>query len=431
MYHQLAPDPSLSPKFFVTQFVLGPKDELRAVVRIQAPMSITRATIFARIQEEELEAVRPWHRPAPAGRPPPAIASVPRPRAAPDDYARERQLRDFRRANNQCFKCGEPYTRVHQCKRQGAQLLTIQVGEFGELLDDEAVHALELLDEPVAQSTPAACCMLSAHAITGSEAPTAFRLPVRVGNKTMLLLLDSGSSHSFVNKIFADSAGLLTVPLPVVSVKVANGQYIKSDTMVPALQWSCQGVVFTTDLTVLELGAYDGVLGKDWLDSFSPMTYYWSENKIEFEHEGKTVMLQGLLPVKNVIAEHMDFETIQQLHSDNEIWSMAVLENWQDLVNDPEALPTSIRAILTEFNDVFAEPQGLPPHRKYDHAVTLTEGASPPNVKPYRYSPMQKDEIERQVQEMLCTWVITHNMSPYAAPVLLVKKKGLQLAILH
>jgi hypothetical protein len=110
---------------------------------------------------------------------------------------------------------------------------------------------------------------------------------------------------------------------------------------------------------------------------------------------------------------------------------MAVLENWQDLVNDPEALPTSIRAILTEFNDAFAEPQGLPPHRKYDHAVTLTEGASPPNVKPYRYSPMQKDEIERQVQEMLCTWVITHNMSPYAAPVLLVKKKGLQLAILH
>jgi hypothetical protein len=305
------------------------------------------------------------------------------------------------------------------------------VGEFGELLDDEAVHALELLYEPVAQSTPAACCMLSAHAITGSEAPTAFRLPVRVGNKTMLLLLDSGSSHSFVNKIFADSAGLLTVPLPVVSVKVANGQYIKSDTMVPALQWSCQGVVFTTDLTVLELGAYDGVLGKDWLDSFSPMTCYWSENKIEFEHEGKTVMLQGLLPVKNVIAEHMDFETIQQLHSDNEIWSMAVLENWQDLVNDPEALPTSIRAILTEFNDAFAEPQGLPPHRKYDHAVTLTEGASPPNVKPYRYSPMQKDEIERQVQEMLCTWVITHNMSPYAAPVLLVKKKGLQLAILH
>jgi hypothetical protein len=41
------------------------------------------------------------------------------------------------------------------------------------------------------------------------------------------------------------------------------------------------------------------------------MTCYWSENKIEFEHEGKTVMLQGLLPVQNIIAEQMDFETLQ------------------------------------------------------------------------------------------------------------------------
>ncbi|XP_071680988.1 uncharacterized protein [Lolium perenne] len=403
MYHLLALDPSLSTKFFVTQFVLGLKDELRAAVRIQAPTSITRATVFARIQEEELEAVRPRHRPPPAGRPPPAAAPVPpRPRLAPDEYARERQLRDFRRANNQCFKCGEPYTRGHQCKRQGAQLLTIQVGEFGELLDDAAVEALEFLDEPVDPPAPAMCCMLSTHALSSSDTPvSAFRLPVRVGNKTMLLLLDSAP----------------------VAVKVANGQYIASDTMVPALEWKCQGAVFKTDLRVLALGAYDGVLGKDWLDSFSPMTCHWNDNKITFDHEGKTVVLQGLLPVQISSAEQLDFETLQQLHADNEIWSMAVLENWAEIAADSETLPSQIQAILTDFNDVFAEPEGLPPHRQYDHAVTLEEGASPPNVKPYRYSPMQKDEIERQVQEMLRTGVITHSMSPYAAPVLLVKKK--------
>jgi hypothetical protein len=425
MYHLLALDPSLSTKFFVTQFVLGLKDELRAAVRIQAPTSITRATVFARIQEEELEAVRPRHRPPPAGRPPPAAAPVPpRPRLAPDEYARERQLRDFRRANNQCFKCGEPYTRGHQCKRQGAQLLTIQVGEFGELLDDAAVEALEFLDEPVDPPAPAMCCMLSAHALSSSDTPvSAFRLPVRVGNKTMLLLLDSGNSHSFINKNFADSAGLQTVPIAPVAVKVANGQYIASDTMVPALEWKCQGAVFKTDLRVLALGAYDGVLGKDWLDSFSPMTCHWNDNKITFDHEGKTVVLQGLLPVQISSAEQLDFETLQQLHADNEIWSMAVLENWAEIAADSETLPSQIQAILTDFNDVFAEPEGLPPHRQYDHAVTLEEGASPPNVKPYRYSPMQKDEIERQVQEMLRTGVITHSMSPYAAPVLLVKKK--------
>src|SRR3954469_21012012 len=55
MYQQLAFDPSLSTKFFVTQFVLGLKQELRAFVRAQSLASITRAMLVARIQEEELD----------------------------------------------------------------------------------------------------------------------------------------------------------------------------------------------------------------------------------------------------------------------------------------------------------------------------------------------------------------------------------------
>lgn len=79
--------------------------------------------------------------------------------------------------------------------------------------------------------------------------------------------------------------------------------------------------------------------------------------------------------------------------------------------------------MLSEYNGVFGEPNKLPPHRQYDHAITLVEGTQPANARPYRYSPLQKDEIERQVREMLDSGVIAHSMSPYAAPVLLVKKK--------
>jgi hypothetical protein len=242
MYHLLSLDSTLSTKFFVTQFIIGLKDELRTAVRIQAPMSITRASVFAKIQEEELDINRPRHRPVPASRPPPVPAPVDlRPaavaaRAPADDFGRERQLRDFRRANNLCFKCGDHFSRDHQCKKQ-AQLLTIQVGDFGEMLSDDAVRALELLDEPEA---PVACCMLSAQALAGTDAPAAIRLPVRVGSHTMLLLLDSGSSHNFVNRNFADSIGLNTTTIALVPVKIANGQYIYCDSLVPALEWHCQ-----------------------------------------------------------------------------------------------------------------------------------------------------------------------------------------------
>lgn len=99
MYQLLALDPSLSTKFFVTQFVLGLKDELRAAVRIQAPTSITRATVFARIQEEELEATRPRHRPIPAGRPPPAMAQA---------AARPEQLQMILQGSASLRNSGEP-----------------------------------------------------------------------------------------------------------------------------------------------------------------------------------------------------------------------------------------------------------------------------------------------------------------------------------
>jgi hypothetical protein len=55
MYHLLSLDSSMNPRWFVTQFVLGLHDGIRAVVRIQGPTSITHAAAPARIQEEELE----------------------------------------------------------------------------------------------------------------------------------------------------------------------------------------------------------------------------------------------------------------------------------------------------------------------------------------------------------------------------------------
>ena len=46
MYHLLALDPSINNKFFINQFLLGLKDELRAVIRLQAPSSITHAFVL-------------------------------------------------------------------------------------------------------------------------------------------------------------------------------------------------------------------------------------------------------------------------------------------------------------------------------------------------------------------------------------------------
>lgn len=82
----------------------------------------------------------------------------------------------------------------------------------------------------------------------------------------------------------------------------------------------------------------------------------------------------------------------------------------------------SVQKLIASNNNMFQEPTALPPTRSLDHKISLLLGVQPVNVKPYRYSPTQKDEIERQVQEMLLNGVIQPT-SPFSSPVLLVKKK--------
>ena len=82
-----------------------------------------------------------------------------------------------------------------------------------------------------------------------------------------------------------------------------------------------------------------------------------------------------------------------------------------------------IKQLLSQYTHLFQEPTTLPPQKNCDHHINLIPGAQPMSVRPYRYTPAQKSEIEKQLSEMLQNGVIRPSSSPYASPVLLVKKK--------
>jgi len=83
-------------------------------------------------------------------------------------------------------------------------------------------------------------------------------------------------------------------------------------------------------------------------------------------------------------------------------------------------LPEKIQQVITKHAKVFESLPGLPPHRRYDNAIPLKDGAVPPNLRPYRYPNHQKIVIEDMVKEMLAVGIIQNNVSPYASPILLV-----------
>ena len=75
----------------------------------------------------------------------------------------------------------------------------------------------------------------------------------------------------------------------------------------------------------------------------------------------------------------------------------------QKTATDTRQLPALIVEVLDTFKDVFELPKGLPPKRSCDHRIILKEGASPPNIRPYRMPHTQKNvvSIRKQIKLML------------------------------
>lgn len=86
-------------------------------------------------------------------------------------------------------------------------------------------------------------------------------------------------------------------------------------------------------------------------------------------------------------------------------------------------LPVAFTELLSQFPDIFETPKSLPLERPLDHAILLKPEVQPFKIKPYRYPHFQKTEIENQVTEMLSNGIIQPSTSPFASPVLLVRKK--------
>jgi hypothetical protein len=111
----------------------------------------------------------------------------------------------------------------------------------------------------------------------------------------MILLVDLGSSHTFVSKAFAARANCTLSRAKPVTVKVVNDQLIHSTAPVLGLQWTYEGHTFSDNMRLLDIGAYDAILGMDWLERCSPMYCHWACKVLRVTHQGEMVTLQGMV----------------------------------------------------------------------------------------------------------------------------------------
>ena len=89
-----------------------------------------------------------------------------------------------------------------------------------------------------------------------------------------------------------------------------------------------------------------------------------------------------------------------------------------------QALPSSIRAVLDEFDNVFPQELPLPlVHEGHEFKIDLEDEVPPVHCPVYKMSPLKLEEAKKQTESMLEHGFIRPSDSPYGAPVLFVPRR--------
>ncbi|CAI7859804.1 unnamed protein product [Closterium sp. NIES-54] len=93
--------------------------------------------------------------------------------------------------------------------------------------------------------------------------------------------------------------------------------------------------------------------------------------------------------------------------------------------HEDKELTWGVEKLLEKISGVFSEdlPAGLPPKRAADHRIELIPGSTPPVRPTYKMSAVELKELKKQLEDLLAKDFIQPSSSPYAYPVLFVRKK--------
>jgi hypothetical protein len=436
VHHILAHDKAFPHSVITNRFIDGLKKDVRTAVMMHRPQDLDTASSLALLQEEATQdslpkrfessnaskktsndAVKPvqatgWTHSKQVSEDKRSVEPAKTKSSTDESF---QALKNYRRSKGLCFKCGEKWGPNHKCP-PNVSLHAME--EFWSCLsDNEEPH-----EEPEDSDSGDDLMAISLQAVNGIEGFKTIRLRGHLLGKEVFMLIDSGSTHSFICDQLAQGISPWFPLKQPVKVQVANGELITCTHELKNQLWGIQGYTFSSTLKIIPLKGYDIILGMDWLSQYSPMEIHWVERWIKFQYNKHEVVLHGISSATQ-LGPPVSNNQLVALEKTNSLLYLVQLQASDTVVQPQQAVPPDLQGILDQFQSVFSPPSSFPPPRLGDHTIPLLEGAQPFCLKPYRYNPAQKTEIETQIADMLAKGWIQMSTSPYSSPALLVRKK--------
>ncbi|KAL0299989.1 UNVERIFIED_CONTAM: Retrovirus-related Pol polyprotein from transposon.6 [Sesamum angustifolium] len=288
------------------------------------------------------------------------------------------------------------------------------------LMTEEEAKTYEEGEEQIEDSPEDEDATVSFHAMGGNNSNKTLRINGKVNGKDIHILIDSGSTHCFIDEKVVQVLGCTLEQTTPMAIRIADGGRVMSKYFCPTFCWEIQGHHFSHSVRVLKLGGYDCVLGCDWLSINNPIELDFHQLQVTITQSGKKIILKALTE-KGDLKTLSAYSLSKLLRRGNYGMKGQIYVVNKDITQG-EKNPRLLD-LLHHFSDVFQEPRTLPPERTIEHHIELVPDVIPRKQHPYRYAYGQKTEIEKIVREMLESGIIRTSQSSFASPVLLVKKK--------
>ena len=163
-----------------------------------------------------------------------------------------------KREKGLCFSCDQKWFRNHKCPSK--LLMLIGVDEE----DEEGVKPEPVLGDK-GMKIVITGDISNLNTLAGHGNPRSLRLWGEVERHPCLILIDSGSTHNFIQPAMAEKLNLSIRPTTPFHVYIGNGDTLLSQFICPNVKLCIQGTCFILDLYVLPIKGPDVVMGVQWL----------------------------------------------------------------------------------------------------------------------------------------------------------------------
>ena len=239
----------------------------------------------------------------------------------------------------------------------------------------------------------------------------------KVASHSALCLFDSGANCSLMSQQWAFKHNIPLVPVHS-QITTALHQSSNVKYLTEYIPITLGDITTRWRFFVIPDLSHDIILGTD----FS----LW--NRVTYDPFDWSLIILGNLKesayfpsyLSRPITAHIDNAPTEQVTTTTSVWP---------LLNSTSPIDSSLQTLLDQlpllqpYKELFQPKLGSAPSRIIQLEILLKEGARPQKINPYPLGQEKKEVLDKQITELIDTQAIETSTSPWAAPLLFVKKK--------